>query len=126
MSSTPAVARGGLGSAWRRGMDRRAGHGREDGAKMRVMAAAWWLRDWDRRQLWKTAAGVREHGLVVVGAARWEELVKEYIAKRIELVQAIANNFFNLPSTEDIEGPLVKLPPPTTRFPIEKHVSNLS
>lgn len=52
--------------------------------------------------------------------------MKECIAKGIELVQAIANNLFNLPSTEDVEGPLVKLPPPTTRFPIEKHVSDPS
>lgn len=52
--------------------------------------------------------------------------MKECIAKGTELVQAIANNLFNLPSTEDIEGPLVKLPSPTTRLPREKHVSDPS
>ncbi|KAL6221220.1 hypothetical protein ACLB2K_008972 [Fragaria x ananassa] len=51
-----------------------------------------------------------------------EDLVKECIAKGTELVQAIANNLFNLPSTEDIEGTLVKLPAPTTRLPREKHI----
>lgn len=55
-----------------------------------------------------------------------EDLVKECIAKGTELVQAIANNLFNLPSTEDIEGTLVKLPAPTTRLPREKHVSDRS
>lgn len=38
------------------------------------------------------------------------------------LVQAIADALFNLPSTEDRDGPLVKLPPPTTRLPREKPV----
>ncbi|GMN60867.1 hypothetical protein TIFTF001_029956 [Ficus carica] len=49
-----------------------------------------------------------------------EELVKECLKKGTELVQAIADNLFNLPSTEDVDGPLVKLPPPTTRLPREK------
>ncbi|KAG6706704.1 hypothetical protein I3843_07G227200 [Carya illinoinensis] len=49
-----------------------------------------------------------------------EELVKECLQKGTELVQAIANTLFNLPSTEDVDGPLVKLPPPTTRLPREK------
>ncbi|KAK4604372.1 hypothetical protein RGQ29_012754 [Quercus rubra] len=49
-----------------------------------------------------------------------EELVKECLEKGTELVQIIANNLFNLPSTESVEGPLIKLPPPTTRLPREK------
>lgn len=52
-----------------------------------------------------------------------EELVKECLKKGTELVQAIADTLFNLPSTEDVDGPLVKLPPPTTRLPREKPVS---
>ncbi|RVW95417.1 Ribosome biogenesis regulatory protein-like [Vitis vinifera] len=51
-----------------------------------------------------------------------EELVKECLQKGTELVQSIADTLFNLPSTEDIDGPLVKLPPPTTRLPREKHL----
>jgi hypothetical protein len=50
--------------------------------------------------------------------------VKECLEKGTELVQAIANKLFNLPSTEDVDGPLVKLPPPTTRLPREKPVSS--
>ncbi|CAK8530301.1 unnamed protein product [Lathyrus sativus] len=49
------------------------------------------------------------------------ELVNECLQKGTELVQAIADSLFTLPSTEDIDGPLVKLPPPTTRLPREKH-----
>lgn len=39
------------------------------------------------------------------------------------LVQAIADNLFVLPSTEDVDGPIIKLPPPTTRLPRAKPVS---
>lgn len=49
-----------------------------------------------------------------------EDLVNECLQKGTELVQFIANDLFNLPSTEDRDGPLVKLPPPTTRLPREK------
>ncbi|XP_024019299.1 ribosome biogenesis regulatory protein homolog [Morus notabilis] len=49
-----------------------------------------------------------------------EELVKECLKRGTELVQAIANTLFNLPSTVDVDGPLVKLPLPTTRLPREK------
>ena len=52
------------------------------------------------------------------------ELVKECLEKGTELVQTIANNLFNLPSTETKDGPLIKLPPPTTRLPREKPVSS--
>lgn len=51
--------------------------------------------------------------------------MNECLQKGTELVQAIADSLFTLPSTEDIDGPLVKLPPPTTRLPREKHVLTL-
>ncbi|KAJ4844619.1 hypothetical protein Tsubulata_023445 [Turnera subulata] len=49
-----------------------------------------------------------------------EELVSECIRKGTELVQEIADYLFNLPSTEDVDGPIVKLPPPSTKLPREK------
>lgn len=52
-----------------------------------------------------------------------EELVKECLQEGTKLVQAIADRLFNLPSTEDVDGPIVKLPPPTTKLPRSKHVS---
>ncbi|KDP32387.1 hypothetical protein JCGZ_13312 [Jatropha curcas] len=51
-----------------------------------------------------------------------EDLLKECVKKGTELVQVIAANLFNLPSTEDVDGPLVKLPPPTTKLPRGKHL----
>lgn len=48
--------------------------------------------------------------------------MNECLQKGTELVQAIANELFILPSTEDRDGPLVRLPPPKTRLPREKHV----
>ncbi|KAF8389102.1 hypothetical protein HHK36_025787 [Tetracentron sinense] len=51
-----------------------------------------------------------------------EELVKECLEKGTELVQDIADALFNLPSTEDPDGPLVQLPTLTTRLPREKHL----
>ncbi|KAL5774788.1 hypothetical protein ACOSP7_012345 [Xanthoceras sorbifolium] len=51
-----------------------------------------------------------------------EDLVKECLQEGVKLVQAIADQLFNLPSTEDVEGPIVKLPPPTTKLPREKHL----
>ncbi|TYI79383.1 hypothetical protein E1A91_D05G018900v1 [Gossypium mustelinum] len=51
-----------------------------------------------------------------------DELVKECIQEGTKLVQAIADSIFNLPSTEDADGPLVKLPTPTTKLPREKHL----
>ncbi|KAJ3681144.1 hypothetical protein LUZ60_015633 [Juncus effusus] len=51
-----------------------------------------------------------------------EELEKKCLEKGTELVQAIANSVFSLPSTEDRDGPLVKLPPPNTKLPREKHL----
>lgn len=51
-----------------------------------------------------------------------EELVKECLEKGTELAQALADSLFNLPATEDVDGPIVKLPPPTTRLPRQKHL----
>ncbi|KAF3336416.1 ribosome biogenesis regulatory protein [Carex littledalei] len=51
-----------------------------------------------------------------------EELVRQCLEKGTELVQAIADSLFSLPSTEDRDGPLVKLPPPITKLPREKHL----
>uniref|UniRef100_A0A5B7BNH1 Ribosome biogenesis regulatory protein n=1 Tax=Davidia involucrata TaxID=16924 RepID=A0A5B7BNH1_DAVIN len=51
-----------------------------------------------------------------------EELVNECLQKGTKLVQAIADALFNSPSTEDPDGPIVTLPPPTTRLPREKHL----
>ncbi|KAI9191342.1 hypothetical protein LWI28_007159 [Acer negundo] len=51
-----------------------------------------------------------------------EDLVKECLQEGVKLVQAIADQLFNLPSTEDVEGPIVRLPPPTTKLPREKHL----
>lgn len=49
-----------------------------------------------------------------------EELVKESLEQGTKLVQAVADTLFILPSTEDPDGPIVTLPPPTTRLPREK------
>ncbi|KAJ4903831.1 Ribosome biogenesis regulatory protein-like protein [Raphanus sativus] len=51
-----------------------------------------------------------------------EELVKECVTEGTKLVQAIADTLFNFPSTETSDGPLVQLPPPTTKLPREKHL----
>lgn len=51
-----------------------------------------------------------------------EELVKQCLEKGTKLVQAVADALFNLPSTDDPEGPIVTLPQPTTRLPREKPV----
>jgi len=54
------------------------------------------------------------------------DLVKQCLLKGTHLVQAIADALFTLPSTEDVDGPLVNLPPPITKLPREKHVIPLS
>ncbi|KAK6941642.1 Ribosomal biogenesis regulatory protein [Dillenia turbinata] len=51
-----------------------------------------------------------------------EELAQQCLQKGTELVQAIAFDLFNLPSTEDRDGPIVTLPKPTTRLPREKRL----
>lgn len=50
------------------------------------------------------------------------ELKRECLKRATELVQAVANELFSLPATEDPDGPIVKLPQPTTRLPREKHL----
>ncbi|XP_047332400.1 ribosome biogenesis regulatory protein homolog [Impatiens glandulifera] len=49
-----------------------------------------------------------------------EEIIRECMQKGTELIQAIADSLFSLPATEDRDGPIVKLPLPTTRLPREK------
>ena len=44
------------------------------------------------------------------------------LQKATELAQAVANSLFALPPSEDRDGPIVHLPPPTIRLPREKHV----
>ncbi|XP_010529775.1 PREDICTED: ribosome biogenesis regulatory protein homolog [Tarenaya hassleriana] len=51
-----------------------------------------------------------------------DELAKECVKEGTKLVQAIADRLFNLPSTETVDGPLIPLPPPTTKLPREKHL----
>lgn len=51
-----------------------------------------------------------------------DELVKQTLEQGTKLVQAVADALFNLPSTEDPDGPIVTLPPPTTKLPREKPV----
>ncbi|KAK6152365.1 hypothetical protein DH2020_015000 [Rehmannia glutinosa] len=46
-----------------------------------------------------------------------EEIVNEALEQGTKLVQAVADALFNLPSTEDLEGPIVKLPAPTSKLP---------
>lgn len=60
--------------------------------------------------------------VIFVGLFR-DELLKECLEKGTELVQAIADSLFTLPSIADPDGPLVKLPQPKTKLPREKHVS---
>lgn len=52
--------------------------------------------------------------------------MNECIREGTKLVQAIANTLFNFPSTETNDGPIVQLPPPTTKLPREKHVRSSS
>ncbi|CAA7396027.1 unnamed protein product [Spirodela intermedia] len=51
-----------------------------------------------------------------------QELKRECLEKATELVQAVANELFGLPATEDRDGPIVTLPKPTTKLPREKHL----
>nr|CAB3488736.1 unnamed protein product [Digitaria exilis] len=61
------------------------------------------------------------HHLDASTASR-EELRQECLQKGTELAQAVADALFALPPTEDREGPIVQLPPPTIRVPREKHL----
>ncbi|CAN6235976.1 unnamed protein product [Urochloa humidicola] len=60
------------------------------------------------------------HHLTAADASR-EELRQECLHKGAELAQAVANALFALPPSEDRDGPIVHLPPPTIRLPREKH-----
>lgn len=48
--------------------------------------------------------------------------MKETLEQGTKLVQAVADTLFNVPSTEDLDGPIVSLPPTTTKLPREKPV----
>ncbi|KAG8044009.1 hypothetical protein GUJ93_ZPchr0458g22538 [Zizania palustris] len=61
------------------------------------------------------------HHLAAASSSRGQ-LREECLRKGTELAQAVANALFALPATQDRDGPMVRLPPPTTRFPREKHV----
>ncbi|XP_020586854.1 ribosome biogenesis regulatory protein homolog [Phalaenopsis equestris] len=51
-----------------------------------------------------------------------EELERQCLEKGTELVQEIVNVLFSLPASEELDGPIVQLPKPTTRLPREKHL----
>jgi hypothetical protein len=57
-----------------------------------------------------------------VGYRRRAGLREECPQKATELAQAVADVLFALPPNEDRDGPIVRLQPPTTRLPREKHV----
>ncbi|CAL4972875.1 unnamed protein product [Urochloa decumbens] len=61
------------------------------------------------------------HHLAAAATSR-EELRQECLDKGAELAQAVANALFALPPSEDRDGPIVHLPPPTIRLPREKHL----
>lgn len=48
--------------------------------------------------------------------------MKESLEQGTKLVQAVADALFSLPSAEDPDGPIVTLPPPSTKLPREKPV----
>ncbi|CAL5024609.1 unnamed protein product [Urochloa decumbens] len=58
----------------------------------------------------------------IAAAASREELRQECLQKGAELAQAVANALFALPPSEDRDGPIAHLPPPTIRLPREKHL----
>ncbi|KAK9715217.1 hypothetical protein RND81_06G150700 [Saponaria officinalis] len=51
-----------------------------------------------------------------------EELVQKCLESGTEAAQGIINFLFNLPATEDVDGPIVTLPAPTSRLPRQKHL----
>nr|GEV64037.1 ribosome biogenesis regulatory protein homolog [Tanacetum cinerariifolium] len=61
-----------------------------------------------------------EDGIGHITRGRRDDLVKECIAHGTKLIQAVADALFSLPSSEDASGPVVSLPPPTTKLPREK------
>ncbi|XP_072978765.1 ribosome biogenesis regulatory protein homolog [Typha angustifolia] len=64
------------------------------------------------------------HRFQSIPASR-EELKKQCLEKGTEMVQAIADELFVLPSTDDPDGPIIRLPEPSTRLPREKHLPKL-
>ncbi|EES02354.1 hypothetical protein BDA96_03G046100 [Sorghum bicolor] len=62
------------------------------------------------------------HVVSAAAAASREELRQECLRKGTELAQAVADALFALPPSEDRDGPIVHLPPPTVRLPREKHL----
>ncbi|RCV14813.1 hypothetical protein SEVIR_3G009700v4 [Setaria viridis] len=58
----------------------------------------------------------------LTAASSREELRQECLQKGTELAQAVADALFALPPSEDRDGPIVHLPPPTIRLPREKHL----
>ncbi|XP_062186155.1 ribosome biogenesis regulatory protein homolog [Phragmites australis] len=61
------------------------------------------------------------HHIAAAPSSR-EELREECLRKATELAQAVADVLFALPPSEDRDGPIVRVPPPTTRLPREKHL----
>ncbi|XP_062203281.1 ribosome biogenesis regulatory protein homolog [Phragmites australis] len=61
------------------------------------------------------------HHLAAAPSSR-KELREDCLRKGTELAQAVADALFALPPNEDRDGPIVRLPPPTTRLPREKHL----
>lgn len=51
-----------------------------------------------------------------------DELSRKCLEKGTELVQVVVNALFSLPSTEGLDGPIVRLPEPSMRLPREKHL----
>ncbi|KAL9237118.1 hypothetical protein vseg_011705 [Gypsophila vaccaria] len=51
-----------------------------------------------------------------------EKLVEKCLEIGTEAAQGIVNFLFNLPATEDVDGPIVTLPAPTSRLPRQKHL----
>ncbi|GJM99582.1 hypothetical protein PR202_ga16700 [Eleusine coracana subsp. coracana] len=58
---------------------------------------------------------------VTAAASNRAELRETCLQKATELAQAVADVLFALPPNEDRDGPIVRLPPPATRLPREKH-----
>jgi regulator of ribosome biosynthesis len=59
---------------------------------------------------------------VAAATSNRAELRQECLQKATELAQAVADVLFALPPNEDRDGPIVRLLPPTTRLPREKHL----
>ncbi|KAK3132633.1 hypothetical protein QOZ80_6AG0525420 [Eleusine coracana subsp. coracana] len=59
---------------------------------------------------------------VTAAASNRAELRETCLQKATELAQAVADVLFALPPNEDRDGPIVRLPPPATRLPREKHL----